>query len=48
MDEEKRVPEERPPTPLWKRILALLAALFVLYLTFAFTWSLATGKMFWI
>ena len=50
MDDEKKVPEERayPPTPLWKRILALLAAIFVLFLTFAFTWALATGNLFWI
>ena len=47
MDEEKKIPE-CSPTPLWKRVAALLAALFVLYLTFAFTWALATGQMFWI
>ena len=47
-EREPRVPEETPPTPLWKRIVALLAAIFVLFLTFAFTWALATGRMFWI
>ena len=50
MDEEKSTPEERPypVTPLWKRILALLAAFFVLFLSFAFTWALDTGNIFWI
>ena len=48
-EENMREPMEQPPvTPVWKRVAALLAAIFVLLLSVAFTWSLATGSMFWI
>ena len=47
MEKTTRPPEEWP-TPLWKRIAALLGAVLVLLLSLAFTWSLATGSMFWI
>ena len=39
---------EPSPTPRWKRIAALFGAIFMIYLTLACAWALATGRMFWI
>lgn len=43
----ERPQEERKPTPLYVRILALLGALAVVGLSIAYAYSIASGGIFW-
>lgn len=39
-------PEQKKPTPLRTRILALIGVAFMIFLVIMYTYSMATGKIF--
>ncbi len=43
---ESQGPPQREPTPKRTRVLALIGAILMILLVFAYTYSLATGKIF--
>lgn len=49
-DEQEKLPEQRqdPPTPFRTRVFAMIGVVLMIILVLAYTYSLATGKIFWM